>query len=317
MDPHLKFVILWIIIIIPFISGTRIKKSFRSPQSAAKFLIRLNLIFLEPFILFWTIWGLSVRGGLAILPVAGVFTVLAGFIAGKLVISILKIEGIKADSYIISSSLSNQGFTLGGFICYIVAGETGLGLASIYAVYFLPLVFGFIFPFAGFASKKHKGEMPGREIFSLSEFVKFFFDLRNLPLAGIIAAIILQLNGIKRPDIYFPLDPMLFTAIIIYYFTLGLNFRSGQVRAYKREQVSLAVSKFIILPLLTYIILKFLDLNDTVETVILIQSFMPAAIYSVLTSILFDLDSDFTSGLFVVNSVFFLVIVLPLLLLLL
>ena len=311
----MKFIVLWALIIIPFFSGSWIKNSFRKPQATAKFLIRLNLIFLEPFILLWTIWGLSINRELIILPFAGLFTVMAGFIIGKIMISLLSLKGIRADSYIISSTLSNQGFTLGGFICYIIAGETGLGFASIYAIYFLPFVFIFIFPFARYASMKHTGQvLPGRK-FAPSELKTFFLDLRNLPFAGILAAIFLQLYGIKRPDIYFPLDPMLFIAITIYYFTLGINFRSGQIWPYKKEQAALAFSKFIMLPLFTYTILKFINFNDTLETVILIQSIMPAAIYSVLTSILFDLDSDFTSGLFVLNSVLFLVIVLPVLLL--
>lgn len=315
MNPQFKFIILWAIIIIPFFSGSWFKGLFKNPQVTAKLLISMNLIFLEPFILFWTIWGLTISGEFIFLPVAGMLTVVAGFFFGKAVISLLNIKGVRADSYLISSSLANQGITLGGLICYIIAGEAGLGLSIIYAIYFLPVIFIFIFPFAKYASLKHKSGAVTREPLTFREFRSFFIDLKNLPLAGIFAAILLQLCGIKRPAIYFPLDPMLFTAITVYYFTLGINFRPGQMKSYKKEQAALAVSKFILLPLSTWIILKFVNFNQTVETVILIQSFMPAAIYSVLSSILFDLDSDFTSGLFVVNSLIFLIIVLPLLLL--
>jgi predicted permease len=50
-----------------------------------------------------------------------------------------------------------------------------------------------------------------------------------------------------------------------------------------------------------------------VEAVIVIQSFMPVAIYSVVASVLFDLDKELASNLFVFNTLFFLLIVLPLL----
>ena len=38
---------------------------------------------------------------------------------------------------------------------------------------------------------------------------------------------------------------------------------------------------------------------------------MPVAIYSVISSILFDLDSGLASGMFVLNTLFFLFLVLP------
>jgi predicted permease len=75
-------------------------------------------------------------------------------------------------------------------------------------------------------------------------------------------------------------------------------------------------SKFIILPAVTFTALYFVELDPVVETVILVQSCMPAAVYSVISSILFDLDAKLTSGLFVVNSLLFLGIVLPVLMML-
>jgi predicted permease len=47
----------------------------------------------------------------------------------------------------------------------------------------------------------------------------------------------------------------------------------------------------------------------------MIQSIMPVAVYSVVSSILFELDSRLASGMFVVNTALFLVLVLPLLML--
>jgi len=38
---------------------------------------------------------------------------------------------------------------------------------------------------------------------------------------------------------------------------------------------------------------------------------MPAAVYSVITAVLYDLDAPFASGVFVVNTVAFLAAVLP------
>jgi predicted permease len=39
---------------------------------------------------------------------------------------------------------------------------------------------------------------------------------------------------------------------------------------------------------------------------------MPVAVYSVVSSILFDLDSDLASAMFVINTLVFLFLILPL-----
>jgi predicted permease len=43
----------------------------------------------------------------------------------------------------------------------------------------------------------------------------------------------------------------------------------------------------------------------------MLEAFMPVAVYSVISSILFDLDSGLASGMFVLNTLFFLFLVLP------
>ncbi len=311
MKNEIKFIILWVVILIPFFAGSLIRKNLHSPANTAKKLIRINLFLLEPVILFWTIWGLRIHHDLIALPAAGILTVIAGFLLGKLMLKFLRIDGIKADSYLISSTLANQGMTLGGLICYLVSGEQGLALATIYVIYYLPFVFTFIFPFAKYSSIRHSGRLQEKHRITFREFISFFFSLQNLPLAGVGAALLLHGLNFQRPSVSFPLDFLLFTAISLYYLTLGINFETGHITASLREQSALAISKFLILPFITFIALNFLDLEQSVETVIQIQSFMPAAIYSVISSILFDLDSKLTSGLFVVDSLLFLGIVLP------
>jgi predicted permease len=316
MNIEIKFILILSLIIIPFFAGSILRGKISSPQSTAKKLIRVNLFFLEPLILLWTIWGMKLHADVAILPVAGIFTVITGFLLGRGMLKFLNLKGVTADSYLISSTLANQGMTLGGLICYLIAGEQGLALATIYVVYYLPFVFIFIFPFAKYSSARHDPESEGKPRRKFKDFTDFFFNLQNLPLAAIIAALIFHCLNIQRPDIFFPLDYLLFAAITVYYLTLGINFETGHITAAIKEQTALALSKFVILPLITFMLLNFVNLDHSVETVILIQSFMPAAIYSVISSILFDLDSKLTSGLFVVNSLFFLGIVLPVLMML-
>jgi len=290
-----------------------LNKRLLHPSKIAKRLININLFTLEPVILLWTIWGLKLTSDLIILPAAGLFTVFAGFIIGRISVAALGLNKISRASYIISSSLSNQGMTMGGLLCFMIAGERGLALASIYIIYYLPFVFTIIFPYAKISASTHSGRETGESIFTFKQFWSFFISFQNLPLAGILIALLLQTAGISRPGIHFPLEVFLALAIAIYYLTLGINFKAGDLTSFLRELTAISLTKFIIIPVLTYILLQFFVLDETIKLIILLQSFAPAAIYSVISSILFDLDSRMTSGIFVMNSLIFLFVVMPLL----
>ena len=65
------------------------------------------------------------------------------------------------------------------------------------------------------------------------------------------------------------------------------------------------------MPGAAFLILSLLPLAPAVKGVIQLQAIMPAAIYSVVTAVLFDQDSKLASSLFICNTVVFLVAVLP------
>ncbi|MBN2039687.1 MAG: AEC family transporter [Spirochaetes bacterium] len=303
MSVKLKFIIFQIIIIAPFVTGYFSGKFPGNSLNTAKKLIKLNLVSFEPFVIFWSIWGLTLLFDQIFLPISGVAIVITGFLIGIITIPVLRLTGTSRKTYLISSSLANHGFTMGGFICYLLLGEKGIGLASIFTLYFLPYTFIFIFTYARTDSVK--------KLLSIRGFINNFINLQNMPLYATFSALILNLAGIKRPEVYMPIDVLLIISVGIYYFTLGLNFNFGNISSTCKEHLILAFTKFLILPAAVYIILNFTDLSHDVKTVILVESLMPAAVYSVITSILFDLDSKLASSLFVVNTILFLLFILP------
>jgi malate permease and related proteins len=305
MPLKIKFIIFQILIILPFITGIYLKKKIPSPSETAKKIISINLIFLEPIIIFWSIWGLNLKKEYFILPLSGLFIVISGMILGKLTLPFLNLEERGKSTFLISSSIVNHGFTMGIFLCYLFIGEEGLGLGAIFILYFMPFIFIVIFPYARRASNK----LNNRE----NSFKQFFLNFQNMPIyAGILAILFYQI-GIKRPDIYFPVDFILILVIVLYYFTLGINFNFNDIKINLAPQITLGIIKFLAIPLIVAIFISLIEMEKNIKSVILIQSFMPAAIYSVMASILFDLDSRLASGLFVVNTVFFLLVVLPVL----
>jgi len=305
MSLETKFIIFQIFIILPFIAGSSLKNRIKNRDVTAKRIINFSLVSFEPVIVLWSIWGLNINIEYINLRIAGLLLALSGLLTGRLFIPFLKFSGTNKATYLISSSLANHGFTMGGFLCYLLFGETGLGLSFIFILYALPYIFLFIFSYARISSSGG--------LYNKKFIVKLLFNFRNIPLFAALAAILLHFIGISRPDITFPIDIILMISISLYYFTLGINFNLRDIKIIKAEHFTLAFSKFIFLPALTYLILQNVDLGNRVESIILIQSFMPAAVYSVLSSILFDLNSRLASGLFVINTIIFISLVLPIL----
>ncbi len=306
MPVKIKFIVFQSVIVLPFIIGYFSRRFIINREDTAKKIIRINLLSIEPIIVLWSIWGLALSIDQIFLPFSGLSLAVAGFLIGTITVIFTNRRDKSRKTYIISSSLANHGFTMGGFICFLIAGERGLGLSSIFTLYFLPYTFLFIFNYAKTDSLKN--------LFSVEGFIGNFLNLQNMPLHAVLTALILHLIGLKRPDINFPVDALLLISISLYYFTLGLNFSFGDFRSTGREQLLIALTKFLILPALVFLILRFTGLNQEVKTVIFVQSFMPAAVYSVVTSILFELDSRLASSLFFINTIIFLLFVLPILL---
>lgn len=308
MDVTTRFILFQVLIIVPFVSGMVAKRfyRFRSLPAFTKGLIRLNLVFIEPVIVLWSTWGLALTDEMAVLPLAGISLVALGMAFGGAGRRVLGVSGKRGATFLISSSLANHGFTMGAFLCYLFLGEKGLGLAFLFLSYFMPCIFLVIFPYARMQSTGER--------FGMASIRGFFLNLQNMPFYAVIVSLLLLWLGIVRPAAAFPVDVFIVVSMALYYFTLGLNFEMPAFFASGRENAALAAIKFMLVPGVVLAVLSAVRLDPAIETVILLQAFMPAAIYSVVASVLFDLDGPLASNMFVWNTLLFLAGVLPVLL---
>lgn len=298
-----SFILLQFMIAVPFAAGWALRRRFASPGDFTRTLILANLMTVEPALVLWSTWGLSLDAGLAVLPLAGLLLAAAGWLLGVPVAAALGLEGGRRTVFHITSSLANHGFTMGGFVCFMLLGEKGLGLSFIFTAYFMPFVFLVVFPYADSARRG------GADFARIAR--EFIRNPRNMPLYAIMVSLLLHALDVPRPTIYFPMGALIAVSMGIYYFTLGMTFRPGEVRSALRENACVALQKFIVLPVLAALALAAFSLDPAVRAVIQVQAFMPAAVYSVITAVLYDLDAPFASGVFVVNTVAFLAVVLP------
>ncbi len=305
VPPLVLFCCIQLAVIGPFAAGLLLRRRVRDPRRTTRGLVRINLAVLEPLIVLWCVWDLDVRPGLMVLPCAGLALALLSLAGGALLLPLTGLAGRSRQTFLISSTLSNHGFTLGGFLCFMLLGEAGLGYAVFMVLYFMPYVFGFIFPAARLACN-HGGA--GR-----TSWRDLVLVPQNLPLAALCTALALSAFRVTRPAVFMPLAPLMFVSIGLYYFTLGVTFRGADVRRAGRAHLCLGLVKFIIVPFIAWTVLRLSGLEPLMQSVIFIQACMSTAIYSVITAVLFDLDERLASALFVVNTVVCLVLAVPLL----
>ena len=149
----LKLIGFQLVMVIPFLLGYILYRRFRQLSKIANKLVILNLTVFEPPIILWSIWGLALRDEMFLLPLAGLIMVILGFCLGKAMTPLLIPDIQHRKIFVISSSLANHGFTMGGVICYLFLGEKGLALSAIFITYFVPYTILFIFFYAGLGTK--------------------------------------------------------------------------------------------------------------------------------------------------------------------
>jgi predicted permease len=304
-SPVILFLMIQLAVVVPFVAGLLLRKRFREPLKTTRRLVRINIAGLEPLIVLWCVWDLDVRAGLLILPCAGLALALFSLGVGVVLAPLTGLTGRGRQTFLISSTLSNHGFTLGGFLCFLLLGETALGYAIFMILYFMPYVFGFIFPAARLAANRaDAGRSRWREILLAPQ---------NLPLAALGIALLLSVLNVPRPEINIPIAPLMFVSVGLYYFTLGITFRGADIFSVGRAHLCLALIKFIIVPACAWLVLRNSGLDPLMQQVILVQACMSAAIFSVITALLFDLEERLASALFVVNTIVCLVFVIPVL----
>lgn len=222
----------------------------------------------------------------------------------------------------IAAGLGNLGFTLGAYLCYtLLGGPEDRGDAALaYAVAQVNLMAMagvlMMYPLARHFGGQHSGD---RSVTRL--IVTSFFDLRALMVHCAIVGVVLAYLEVPYPaviDDYWTIDVLFYLGGFGGYFGIGLRLRLGDARRYLREHALLAAVKFAGIPLLSVVILAAVNLTHVPlaalgQRVVVVEAFMPMAIQSVIIANLFHLDGRMASTLWLVNTVLFVLLPLPVL----
>lgn len=217
----------------------------------------------------------------------------------------------------VGAALGNLGFTLGGYLCYslLQPADDALGYAIFYVQVMQVATVPLVYPLARrFAADT---DVPRTGPWSLIR--ETVLDPRSMPMHGAFAGIALAAFGPPFPH---SLQRLHLTDILFYlgalggYFGIGLRLRIGDSVRHLREHLALAIIKFALFPLASLAAIAAIGLTpwplgDTARQVVLVQSFMPTAIATVMIANLFHLDARLASVAWLWNTVAFAVLVLP------
>ncbi len=317
MDAFIKFAVTVLIILLATAGGFFARRLRIVPEQASHPLMTFITIVGYPSVGFLSIWRLGPEVSDLALPAMGmiqlVIIALICIPLSRLITSDRKERGLFA----IASAAGNWAYTMGGFVAFILYRADGLGLASIYCLFFTPALVFVYYPIA-----RHFTDSPETKVPLAKLMLRSIFDIRSIGLATAITALCLSLAGVAWPeslDRLRILDILMMIMIPLSYFSIGLRLHGSHFWQLRKMIVALAGMRFIFSGLVGLAVVWMADftpwgLSGMARDVFYIEAIVPTAVMMVAVANMFDLRPREGSALFVANSLMYLVIVLPLVL---
>ncbi len=305
------------ILFFPLAIGYKLRgKLISQADKVSKLIIIFLTKSITPFIVMFSFWALDLsNAAIFTLPLLGVVITTLALIPAGFFSKIHKLSHRQAGSYIGAAMFSNIGYTLGGFIAFVLYGEIGFGLTVLYCLFFKPYFYTIGFYMAeNYSARKATG---------VKDNLKRIFTegIRLFPLLGLAAGVILNLLNLNRPLYIGGLNDILIpVTTFVYMFAIGLTMNFKAIKEFKSPVLSMSFIKFIWSPAIGISFAYFLKYQNIMGglplKIIVIESFMPCAIASLVLSSLFNLDQDLANSCWIFTTLL-LIPLLPVLLLIL
>lgn len=310
----IRLVSMFVVLVGGLFLGYLASSKFGMSEDYAKKIMTAVILFLDWPVTLFVIWTLKLNIELIWLPITGVVLMLSVTALSAPIAMMFKLDKKSRITFLLASSLSNLSYTGGAFVCYALFGSAALAMANIYLALWLPATYFLFFPLLKMIELR---QYDPQIRFQMSQI----FDLRYIVLLAVLVALGLNLSNIKQPAFikdFYIVDFFIYTASALSFFAIGLRFKLSRLKNYINLYFSLAVVKFIITPLIALLIIYILSvagyrLNELVRNVIIVMAVTPSAVIMVTMSNIFNLDSKMASALWVVNTAFFVLVVVPIL----
>lgn len=310
----LKFILSSAVIVAAMASGYACGRSGWVSERTGQRIMTFVGVFGYASVAFLSVWGTRLHAGDFLLPVLGAaHVVLMAFLSLALAGLVTRDRPAKA-LFAIAGGTGNNGFTMGAFVLYLLHGEPGMGLSNVYTLLFMPVLVMVLFPLARHYSSDRPSDSIGALIW------RSLIDWRSVGLPLALAAIGLSVMQVPRPDLiesWHLLDVLVYTITPLAFFGIGLRLHLSRVWPMARMLTGLAIVRFGLgllagwglAGLTRFTPWPFSGLR---WNVFLVQSFVPTSVTMVAVANMFHLRPNEASVLFVVNTVTYLLCILPL-----
>ncbi len=283
--------------------GWVIRRIVPSVERHSRLLSRFTLLATETPLIFLVYWDVDAHAFRSYMPIALAAIVVlsvSGF-AGYVISRRACRDQAARGAFVVSSMFSNVGSTMGGFLCLLYLGDEGLVASQFFALLAIPYYFTVVFTVARrFAGGQRRGVWEAIR-------ANFGDPMAALPLIAIVVGLTLGISGVTMPDFLdLPRRVLVFAAVILFALSFGLTAQIRVMLRRFREYVTMLPVKFVVAPLTGLVIVLIAGYSPTSNPllfkVILIQSMMPVAIWSVVAAKLFRLDDHLALGLWIFTT---------------
>ncbi|MEM1208597.1 MAG: hypothetical protein AAGI54_04955 [Planctomycetota bacterium] len=276
---------------------------------------------------FLCVWAVPLEPSLVWLAVFPTVLIGVGVAWSCAVGKAMRLPRMSLGVVMISSGVSNTGFTLGAYLCYCLLDDgqgaggralaMGVAMVTVMQIAAIPI----LYPLASHFGPASTGHAVWRLV------LKSFWDIRAMPLyAGGAGLVMNTLGATVAPAVAAPerlLDAW-WVQVLIYAgafgatFGIGMNLHPRGMLKPWREHLTLASAKYVAFPLGTWALLwltqwTFAPVEGLLGRMLWIESFMATGLMSVMVANMFHLDARLSANLWVVNTALFVAVPLPLL----
>jgi predicted permease len=298
-----KFVLFTITIYGFLLLGYGARALLPPVSSWSRPLTRIFLIFLTPLITLNSFWSIEFSGAQFLtLPLISVGLQSLSLLTALLLARALGLNSAEKGSFVACSVFSNQGSTLGMFLCFILFGQEGLYLGSWYITLYTPYYYFVGFPLMSALSGEGRVSLYD----AMVELVKNPVSI--VPISSMAVGLALNLSGIPRPEAL----NLLVTRYITYLSTAGFSLAIGmgldfhKSLGYVRHSLWISLIKFLLNPLISLALVwafGYFSMADPLPLkVAFVESFMPTAILAVVLSKLFRLNEDLANAAWILTT---------------
>lgn len=308
MDLKVKLAYFFIDLLVPLGVGywLRIKPIFGEGFFVS--MANYNMLLLYPALSVLSFWVLPFSWELIWLPLFGIILCIIPGLAAYLISTNKYSSMLDTGSYILSAILSNIG-TLGGLCVYILYGETGFAYTQLVVLLQVAVIFLICYPLAQYYYRRAQAASMEKV-----SFTKLFLNRNQVPVLALAIGFALYYFNIPRPVILGQLfDPLVHIAAWTALMPVGHSLDFSAIRKYYLSTFDLVPIKFLVTPLVVYIIARLVFDDPKIINTVLILASMPTAISAVIVVKIHHLNIHIANASFILTTALFLLVVYPLL----